>query len=206
MHRRTERFATCLCATALAAMIAAASGCARDATLRDQGPDGAGSDDANQAVTREQPAPPTDANARTADEGPRSESPTLIANFGRFLGDVAVQANSTGSLPKAARGPNYPLEVLKALRAQQPQIFFVTEDQEKRFARGDFPDARNSAEMDLMVRMLERAGDMLPWIPVAIVNLHQADKLDGVELELARRVMTVQLDRIFARKRLGDAE
>jgi hypothetical protein len=57
-----------------------------------------------------------------------------------------------------------------------------------------------------MARMLERAGQKLPWIPVAIVNLHEADKLDGVELELARRVMTVQLDWIFARKRLGDGE
>ena len=153
---------------------------------------------APQPAEHTQPAEPTTQPSGDADAG-RSESRILAKAFGGLLAECVVQIRKdTGQFPPGAKQRDFPVQVLEKLLQHHRQVLLTTPRQEADFAADDFDDEANRAAIAVRAGQAKEFHLHLPMLSRAILSLNRAGKLEGAQLELARRILDAQFNAALA--------
>ena len=145
----------------------------------------------------DQPATPTTSAAvgpaPTFADAPR-ESDVLGAGMMRMLADfVTSEANRTGQWPPRATQPEFIVQFLEGLQTLDPALLRTSREEEARFEKGQFDDANNRSRLSAAVKELADLGATLPAFSAFVVTRAQAGKLQGAQLEAARRLIEMHV-------------
>lgn len=133
---------------------------------------------------------------KTADTTPQHmhTSHLLVRAASVVLAQALIAKKQAGEkLPDDYQSKDFAVSVLESIRLQHPEVFMVTDAQEKAIAQGHFDDASNN-------KIVTDALDKLTKNHVALTTMNQYladqfvnDKLSGIRLELAARMLSAQL-------------
>jgi len=106
---------------------------------------------------------------------------------------LIARKQAGGQVPDDYQSTDFVVSVLESIRLQHPEVFMVTDSEEERFARGKFDSSQNE---QTVADALERLTDQN--IPLTTMNAYLADefvedRLSGLRLELAARLLKAQL-------------
>jgi hypothetical protein len=126
---------------------------------------------------------------------PRGRSAILGSAFAGLLGDTVAANARDGEIPEEARRPDFVVRHTRELERAFPGILETTEEEEKRFLGGKFPDGMNREALDAVIRRLSDLEAALPAVAVSVVDQHKAGLLKGARLEFGRRLLEAVADK-----------
>ncbi len=123
---------------------------------------------------------------------PTTQSRALRAAVIQTL-DEAMARQAGGEARTSAKDPQFALSVVDALEAQFPDVFVVTTIEEKRFQDKRFDHEDAGEHLDRLIEQANKQRLSLGTISAELVRQHQEKPLEGIRLELARRLLAAQL-------------
>jgi len=124
-----------------------------------------------------------------------ASSAHLRAAFTEVLADMTVSIQrKTGAVPPDMLKPDFVVQAFEQMGKNFPGVFAVSAEEEARFKKGIFNDEGNLKQFKSKVGYLSNLRVQLPETSIYLVNKHKAEGLKGVELELAVRLLSAQVN------------
>ena len=126
-------------------------------------------------------------------------SETLLAPAREMIAEIFENMKSERRLP-----PNLTPEQLKARSdasidtLKKMKILDVSVEQEKKFKKGEFDDAENLKNLGEMIALLKKSETDLPAQTVFAIRHYEAMDLKGARLELCRRIVSFNVEKLRA--------
>lgn len=130
---------------------------------------------------------------RTTGQGGTS-SAVLKQAFIDVLGDALMSRKLAGQpLPPDVMEPGFYESVYEATATQLPAAFDVTESQEAQLSAGETNDEANRYAVQEALEQIDAQSVPLPIVSQYLAERFKTEGLSGVRLELARRLLSEQL-------------
>lgn len=135
----------------------------------------------------------TDSSRNGESERPH-KSDLLIRTATVVLAQALIAKKNAGEpLPEDFRTQEFAISVLESIRLQYPGVFMATDAQERRFAQGKFDNRHNAKIVADAIADLSARHVPLTTMNAYLADEFLADRLNGIRLELAARMLGSQL-------------
>ncbi|MBI1370333.1 MAG: hypothetical protein GC162_16990 [Planctomycetes bacterium] len=122
------------------------------------------------------------------------QSKVLVKPLSVVLAQALIAKKKAGEeLPEDYQSVDFAVSVIESIRLQHPEVFMVTEAQEKAFFNGKFDDRYNAKRVSQLIDQVTELHVPLDTINSYLVSEYLNDKLHGVRLELAARLLAAQV-------------
>ncbi|QNN22480.1 hypothetical protein HED60_09405 [Planctomycetales bacterium ZRK34] len=121
------------------------------------------------------------------------KSELLIRTATVVLAQALIAKKNAGEqLPEDFRSKEFAVSVLESIRLQYPGVFMATDAQERRFAQGKFDSRGNAKLVASAIADLSERHVPLTTMNAYLADEFLADRLHGIRLELAARMLGAQ--------------
>jgi hypothetical protein len=121
------------------------------------------------------------------------KSELLIRTATVVLAQALIAKKNAGEeLPEDYRTQEFAVSVLESIRLQYPGVFMATDVEERRFAQGKFDNRHNAKIVADAIADLSARHVPLTTMNAYLADEFLADRLSGIRLELAARLIGSQ--------------
>lgn len=124
----------------------------------------------------------------------RMQSDALVEQLALALGEsMRERRDAGGDLPEDYETQEFAESVLDSMLMQYPEVFTVTLAEERRLREGRLDDQANYAVAIHLLDQIRDYGGSLNTVTAYLAERLEAGELEGLQLELATRLLSAQL-------------
>jgi len=122
------------------------------------------------------------------------QSEILSRALAEMVADMVAERVKNGQpVPESWKKPSFLPRAIKELNREAPNLLWVTREQEKKWAGGEFDQQGAKQRIDSTLKVLADFGAELPTPVQHAVTKYKAGELEGAQLELTVRLLSLPL-------------